>query len=311
MVFSHSRPLTDSGPQPTKLDRRTFIHGLGAAMLAGWSGVRAAEAGSSPLFSAIGTNGMPDQAVKFKAMGIEFLNASTSKLLIPDRPDEEFAKRLESISCCPLPILSCNGFIRPSHLRCVGEEANHDEVLDWAGTALRRLKQVGGRFMVFGSDGSRSLRAGWSKEQADRQFVDLLRRMGPLAQRHGVTVVVEPLNARECNYITRIGEAASLIRRADHPHIRVCADLYHMAVGGDAPEDLRQAADVVALIEIAEKVERAFPGVGGQDFRPYFRVLKAAGYRDAINIEASGSMDQLARAVRVIRGQAAEVMAED
>ena len=47
-----------------------------------------------------------------------------------------------------LPMLACNGFIRPKHLRCVGKEANHDEVLEWAKTCFRRLEQAGGKFIV-------------------------------------------------------------------------------------------------------------------------------------------------------------------
>ena len=59
-------------------------------------------------------------------------------------------------------------------------------------------------------------------------------------------------------------------------------------------------------VEIAEKEDRTFPGVKGDDFRPFFRVLREAGYQGAISIEGKGTDDQLGPAFREIAKQAAE-----
>ena len=105
--------------------------------------------------------------------------------------------------------------------------------------------------------------------------------MAPLAEAHGITVAIEQLRAEECNYINHIGEGAALIRAAGHPNIRLLADLYHMAVMGDTPADLKAAMDVAVHVEIAEKNGRTVPGVNGDDFRPFFRVLREANYQGA------------------------------
>ncbi|MDX1680426.1 MAG: sugar phosphate isomerase/epimerase family protein [Akkermansiaceae bacterium] len=289
--------------------RRRFLTQSALLATAGLHGLRAWAQNESPgLFTRIGTTGGPDSAAALKKQGIDFMTGSTSGFLVPDQPDEVFEKHLQALKACPLPMLACNGFIRPKHLRCVGEEANHDEVLEWAGTCFRRLQQAGGKFIVFGSGGSRALRNGWTVDQADPQFVALLKRMGPLAARHDIMVVLEQLNTRECNYINRIEHSSRLVREVDHPNVRVLADLYHMAMEGDTPEDLKKAMDLVAQVEIAEKEGRAHPGFGGQDFTPYFRVLAEAGYHGAINIEGRGKVDQLSKAVETIRAQEAVVL---
>ncbi len=54
--------------------------------------------------------------------------------------------------------------------------------------------------VIFGSGGSRKLRDGWPVEKANVQFVALLKKMGPIAQKYGVTVALEQLNSGECNY---------------------------------------------------------------------------------------------------------------
>jgi sugar phosphate isomerase/epimerase len=247
-----------------------------------------------------------DKATAVKAAGAQFLTESTGGFLVPDKDDSEFEKSLQKLAASPLPVLACNGFIRPAHLRCVGAEANHDQLLEWAATCFQRLRRAGGKFIVFGSGGSRRLQDGWPKAKADEQFVALLKRMGPLAAADNVTVVLEQLREEECNYITRISEGAAIIREANHPNIRLLADLYHMRSMGDTPDDLAAAMDVVVHVEIAEKEGRTAPGVAGDDFRPFFKVLRQHGYQGAINIEGRWELNQLAPAFAEITRQASE-----
>jgi sugar phosphate isomerase/epimerase len=289
--------------------RRAFLRN-GVLLVGGAPLVSRASAAepAGKLFSAMGIAAPLDRAAALKALGAQFLTAGTGDFLAPDQPDEVFAKNLAKLAASPLPVLACNGFIRPKHLRCVGAEANHDQILEWSETAFRRLQQAGGKFIVFGSGGSRALRDGWTKAQADPQFVALLKRMGPLAEKHRITVAVEQLQASECNYINRIGEGAALIRQAGHPNVRLLADLYHMARMGDTPADLKAAMDVVAHVEIAEKAQRTYPGVKGDDFRPFFRVLREAAYQGAVSIEGQGNDGQVCPAFREIAQQAAAAL---
>ena len=291
--------------------RRTFIQslaavGTGLGYARQLSGQNPATAPGKKLFSALGIAAKLDKAALVKAAGAEFLTLGVSELLVPDKPDAEFEKKKAELDSIGLPVLACNGFIRPPHLRCVGPAANHDLVLEWAETTFRRMKLAGGKFIVFGSSGARKIPDGWTKEKADQQFVALLKRMGPLAEAHGITVTVEQLRAEECNYINRIGEAAALIRAAGHPNIRLLADLFHMASMGDTPADLKAAMDVVVHMEIAEKNGRTAPGVQGDDFRPFFRVLREAHYQGAISIEGSWTDAQIGPAFVEIARQAAE-----
>jgi len=291
--------------------RRDFLRQCGlvgpAVLLASRAVATSPAAPQGKLFSAMGIAGTLERAAELKSSGAEFLTVATNELLVPDQPEEVFEKKLALLAASPLPALACSGFIRPKHLRCVGAEANHDQILEWSETTFRRMKRARGNFIVFGSGGARELRDGWPKEKADAQFVELLKRMGPLAQKHDVTVLLEQLRASECNYINRISEGAALIRAAGHPNIRLLADLFHMAVMGDTPADLKAAMDVVQHVEVAEKEGRTYPGVAGDDFRPFFKVLREAGYRGAISIEGKGQSHQIAAAFKEIAKQASEV----
>lgn len=264
---------------------------------------RAAE----PLFSSMGIAAPLDRAPELRAAGADFLTESVGRFLVPEQDEAAFEANLEQLERSPLPVLACNSFIRPKHLRCVGADATHDQVLEWAEVCFRRLARAGGRFIVFGSSGSRRLEEGWPKERADEQFVALLRRMAPLAADHGVVIALEQLREQECNYITHLAEAAAIARAVDHPSFRVLADLYHMAWMGDTPADLDAAMDVVVHVEIAEKEGRTVPGVAGVDFRPFFRVLREHAYHGAISIEGRWEIEQVAGAFEEIARQASEV----
>lgn len=288
--------------------RRNFLRAGGAtalALLLNPSRVLAAESAPA-LFSAMGIAASLDKAAALKTAGAQFLTESVGNFLVPEKDDAAFAKSLEALAASPLPVLACNGFIRPKDLHCVGPDANHDAILKWSDTCFRRLKQANGKFIVFGSAGARRIPDGWSKEKADGQFVELLKKLGPLAEAQGVTVVVEQLRAEECNFLNHISDGAKLIRAAGHPHVRLLADLYHMACGGDTPADLKAAMDVVVHLEIAEKEGRTAPGVSGDDFRPYFHVLRESKYQGAINIEGRWTPENIATAFKEIAKQAAE-----
>ena len=64
--------------------------------------------------------------------------------------------------------------------------------------------------------------------------------------------------------------------------------------------------DVVVHVEIAEKNGRTVPGVNGDDFRPFFRVLREAGYHGAVSIEGKGTDEQIGQAFKEIAKHAAE-----
>lgn len=288
--------------------RRHFLQTGGGFLLASTMQCASAAAAeqATPLFSAMGIAAPLDKAAELKQQGAAFLTEGVGSFLVPDKPDAEFEKNLARLADSPLPILACNGFIRPADLHCVGPDANPDRVLEWADTTFRRMKRAKGKFIVFGSSGARQIPEGWTKEKADTQFVALLKKMGPLAEAQNITLVVEQLQESECNYINHIAEGAAIIRAVGHPNVRMLADLYHIAVMDDTPADLAAAMDVVVHVEIAEKDGRTVPAIHGDDFRPYFHALKQAGYHGAISIEGKWTTQQVGPAFKEIASQAAD-----
>ena len=283
------------------MNRRTFSISAAALAAAQASGGQVA---ALP-FSALGLCAPLKNADVVKAAGGAYIEEGVTRFLIPDKPDAQWLKNLEKAEAAALPIRACNSFL-PGSLRSTGKDANHAAVLAHAATAFRRANQLGVEVIVFGSSGSRKMMEGDTRIASEKQFVDLLIKMGPLAELYGVTIAIEPLRRAECNLINTVVEGAAIAEKVNHPNVRLLFDLYHMLQNGEDPNDLKKVGHLLVHGHIAEKEKRSAPGVAGDDFRPFFTVLKDVGYKGRISIEGRWKPKQLPKAYETIRQQALE-----
>jgi sugar phosphate isomerase/epimerase len=223
-------------------------------------------------------------AAAVKNAGGDYIEESVQGFLAPDKPDAEFRPKAEAAAASPLPLRACNSFL-PGALKSVGPDARPDEIAAYAETAFRRAKETGITTIVFGSAGSRTIPDGFDRARARRQFIGLLRRLGPIAGANGVVIVLEPLNRDETNFVNSVAEGAAVVREVGHPNVRLLADIYHMLREAEGPDALVAAGPLLRHVHIAEKEKRTPPGVAGDDFTPYLRALRRAGYSGAISIE--------------------------
>jgi len=216
--------------------------------------------------------------------GAAYLEVNVQQFLKPRADEAAFAESRRQAVACPLPLRAANGFL-PGDLKSTGPAFAPDAVCDYAAVAFERAAAMGIEHIVFGSGGSRGLPEGFDPQQATNQFVDLLGRLAHLAARFGVTVVIEPLSRKECNFLNTVEEGAAIVQRVDHPSIRLLADLYHMLQNDEPPRSLARHGRLIAHAHVAEKAERTCPGVVGDDFRPFLRALAEGGYAGRMSIE--------------------------
>ena len=243
--------------------------------------------------------------------GITHVFERCDTFLYPDRPEGTFNSRsLRIAKAAPMRISGCTAFL-PSNMRVVGAGVDHDRVMTWASASFRRLERAGGKLIVFGSAGSRRLTNEWPKERADQQMISLLSRMAPVAEKHGITLALEQLRQRECNYINHMREVASIVRAVNHSHVRAVADLFHMLQMDEPAAELDAAMDVVVHVELSEK-DRSAPGTATSDtydFEPFFDVLRKRNYRGVINIEAPMmQVKDIDKAVATVRSLSRRVL---
>lgn len=225
-----------------------------------------------------------DNHIQVKNAGYDFVEEGVRSFLVPAEPETVFLQKLEKAKTSVVPVIACNSFL-PGNMKSVGPDPVHDQILQFAETAFKRAKLAGVKIIVFGSGGSRAVPDGFSKEKATQQFIDLCKKMAPFAAKQHVTVVIEPLNKKECNFINSVAEGGEIVKAVDHPNIRLLADLYHMKMDDEGPGNIIQYGKLLRHVHIAEKEGRSAPGTHGEDFTAYFDALKQVRYKGAVSIE--------------------------
>lgn len=227
-----------------------------------------------------------ENAATLAAAGASFVEEHIQKLLVPEQDDAAFAPILAQVKASPLPVIAANCFLPPT-LPCTGPNVDTARLLRYGDTAFCRAAQCGIRYLVFGSAGARKIPAGFAREKAKEQFVAILKGLAPLAQKHSVIIVVEPLHQAECNFINSLAEGAEMVNAANHNHVWLLADIFHMLRDNEPASEIVRFGHLLRHAHIAEKEKRTAPGVKGDDFRPYLRALQDANYAGALAIESS------------------------
>ncbi|MBD3305966.1 TIM barrel protein [candidate division KSB3 bacterium] len=123
------------------------------------------------------------------------------------------------------------------------------------------------------------------KEDAEQRFIDMARELCEYAAPRGVTLILEPVNRYEIDFINSVAEGADLMQKVGMPNMKLMPDVFHMniedvTIGGELARNI----EYVAYIHFADS-NRFAPGQGHTDFPEILRQLKAAGYDGWVSIE--------------------------
>jgi sugar phosphate isomerase/epimerase len=224
-----------------------------------------------------------DSVAPAAAMGFEYIELSLAHLAALDEAD--FRAVTERVARSGLRCEACNNFF-PPQLRLTGPAADLGTALRYATGAMERAARLGVETVVLGSSGAKNVPAGFSLLEARRQLLALLRGLGPLAERQGITIVVEPISRPEANFINLAAEGLALVHEVDHPHIWLLVDYYHLATEAEDPEIIRVAGTAVRHVHFASPGARGFPAVWEGEFQGCFDALSDIGYGGRLSIEA-------------------------
>jgi len=222
---------------------------------------------------------------RLKALGFDYIDLAIAQMM--DMPMDVFKSEiLDRLHTFDLPCVCVNNLF-PASLRLTGPEADHAAVLEYTRRAFERAAMLGASRAVFGSSGARNVPFGFSHEEATQQLVDVLQALDPIAAQYGITFVIEPLNRSESNILTSLAESAELCRRAACPQTKMLIDSYHMALSGETAADIACTTGTLRHAHMARPLGRGLPLPGdGEDYAALFRAMRAAGYDDAVSIEA-------------------------
>jgi sugar phosphate isomerase/epimerase len=220
---------------------------------------------------------------KLAALGFDYIELSLAH--IAAMTDAAFGDLARRVAGSGLRCEANNNFF-PASIRLTGPDAVLARALEYAKGAFERAERLGSTVVVFGSSAAKNVPAGFPQPAAWRQITDLLRGLGPLAARHGITIAIEPLNRQESNIVNLVSEGLRLTQEVDHPNVRLLVDFYHLMRESESFEDVLAAGSVIRHIHFAEIQARNFPTVPQEDYDRFFACLQRIQYDDRCSIEA-------------------------
>lgn len=183
------------------------------------------------------------------------------------------------------------------------DAAKRDEIVAVFEGLIRLAQQWGGLINVGRARGF--VAPGQAREEAEALFLGCMRRILPEAQRRGVTIMIEPVNRYESNFINSLDDAAALLSRLQSPNVGIMADVFHMNIEDDSiPGALRRNRDYVKYVHMADSNRRA-PGQGHTDFPAIIGALREMDYDGWLGVEILPGSDPdraAGDAARFLRG---------
>jgi 2-dehydrotetronate isomerase len=105
---------------------------------------------------------------------------------------------------------------------------------------------------------------------------------------HGITIVIEPINARDMPgyFLNDFNFAANLIADVALPNLKLQYDIYHrQIIHGDVMTGLEKLMPIIGHVQIASVPKRHEPLTGELDDARIFQHLDALGYQGFVGCE--------------------------
>ncbi|GCF95597.1 hypothetical protein NRIC_34880 [Enterococcus florum] len=218
--------------------------------------------------------------------GYDYLELPLSTVM--ELSEEAFDALQQEIAKTGIHCEGCNGFL-PASQRITGDTVDEAAVLHYVEKAFQRANRLGATFVVFGSPDAKTVPAEFPPEKGRQQVVDFCKKIAPLAQKHALTLVIEPLNKGECNIINTFEEGCLIADHVRHESVKVLVDYYHLMLEKEPLTHLKAyGPEHLAHVHFAKIQGRRFPVSMAEDthYAPFIQTLKAINYQGRVSIEA-------------------------
>jgi len=132
--------------------------------------------------------------------------------------------------------------------------------------------------------------------------VECYQSLGPVLDRHHVTIAIEPLNRFETYFLNTAADAVALCDQINHPNVGILFDTFHANI-----EEKSIAAGYRAVARHLKHVhtcenDRGTPGSGHVEWKEVFQALRDIRYDGWLTIESFGfALGELSAAASIWR----------
>ncbi len=206
--------------------------------------------------------------------------------------DEEFNDFKNELNKYSVKCEVANNFLLKD-MKITGENVDYDAISAFLNKGFERAAELGIEVLVLGSGGSRRVPEGYPYSKAVQDIIYLVKNyIAPLAEKHGIDFVFEPLCRFETNIINTIKEGAMIASAIDRSNVGTLADIYHMYVEGDRYDEIRELKGILRHAHISNPIPKCadmkrsyMENPDEYDYKGFVDALKDIGC-ERISIEA-------------------------
>ena len=123
---------------------------------------------------------------------------------------------------------------------------------------------------------------------AETVFIKNLTRAAEAAARANITLLIEPINARDRPgyFLSRVEHAADIIAKVGAPNVRIQFDFYHVQImSGDLIRRFEKFLPVIGHVQVASVPARHEPDEGEINYPAIFDAIDRSGYAGWVGCE--------------------------
>lgn len=174
----------------------------------------------------------------------------------------------------------CAEFIEP------GDEKNHSAYEESLKKAIGYAKRM--------NCGTLIAQAGWVMDEIPfvkhrQNIIKLFRRVAPMAEQEGITLVIEPLNKlvdHPTYHLSSSWDAFGLAGEVGSPNVKILFDIYHQQITeGNLISNITEHIDRIGHFHAAGNPGRNEITKGEICYRNVFTAIKKAGYKGYVGLE--------------------------
>ena len=224
---------------------------------------------------------------------------------IESQKSQEFDKLRNTLSSAQLSCQICANLF-PDDMVLTGPEPDAGAIQLYLSKAFSRAEELGVKNTVFASVPAWQTPKKSTKADGIQMIVSLISQMIlPEAEKHQIKILIEPLRNTICDLVTTLSEAMLIVNQIKSPNLKLMADLYHLEINDENPEQISRYSTQIEHIHVAQ------PGrhLPTDDFSPtinvYLDQLNRIGYHKTISFETLAPIDlqRLKSALRLLKSR--------
>jgi len=181
-----------------------------------------------------------------------------------------------------------------------GEQHFRDEFLNDIKGSVEVAKRVNAKWMTV-VPGHVDLSKDVGYQTAN--VVETLKQASAILERHGITMVLEPLNFRDHagQFLQKIAQAYQICKAVDSPSCKILFDIYHQQIQeGNIIPNIDLAWDEIAYFQVGDNPGRKEPTTGEINYSNIFKHIKEKGFDGIIGMEHGNSQQGKEGEIKVI-----------